>query len=291
MQVTPRPLAIAHRGLPGEQPENTLAAFRAALDAGADGLETDLVLTKDERILLWHDPEPTGFGPLVRRLGLEPGTKYRPSWPAHARPVHTMAYAEARAGLGYRGSAEPVPVVEQLLDLTARDPRCRQLMLEIKLPEGRPDLALRMAARLKPMIDARGLAGKVVMFGFDGDALEAMQRAMGPGYRFAATLTSPAFTFKRPDPTKFSAVDAAVKHGFAVASVGRQRLLDWFGWKRDSFLAGLKRDQARRPDLPIAVWTLNEPADMRAARDAGADLIITDDVRALRRVLDQPEKR
>ncbi|HJF50307.1 MAG TPA: glycerophosphodiester phosphodiesterase, partial [Brachybacterium paraconglomeratum] len=43
----PRPRRIAHRGLALEAPENTLEAFRAALDAGADILETDTRATRD----------------------------------------------------------------------------------------------------------------------------------------------------------------------------------------------------------------------------------------------------
>ena len=43
----PRPRRIAHRGLALEAPENTLEAFRAALDAGADMLETDTRATRD----------------------------------------------------------------------------------------------------------------------------------------------------------------------------------------------------------------------------------------------------
>jgi glycerophosphoryl diester phosphodiesterase len=51
----PRPWAIGHRGVRGPLPENTLAAFRAALDAGLDGLETDVQRTRDGELVLVHD--------------------------------------------------------------------------------------------------------------------------------------------------------------------------------------------------------------------------------------------
>ncbi len=51
-----RPLNIAHRGLAGLIPENTLPAFEAALYSGADLIELDVVFTKDERLLVMHDP-------------------------------------------------------------------------------------------------------------------------------------------------------------------------------------------------------------------------------------------
>lgn len=49
------PLIIGHRGYPAEFPENTMASFRGAIAAGADGIETDLRLTKDGYIVLSHD--------------------------------------------------------------------------------------------------------------------------------------------------------------------------------------------------------------------------------------------
>ena len=50
-----QPMIIAHRGLPKESPENTLAAFRLAIAQGADGIEGDFHLTKDKRIVCIHD--------------------------------------------------------------------------------------------------------------------------------------------------------------------------------------------------------------------------------------------
>jgi glycerophosphoryl diester phosphodiesterase len=55
-----RPLALGHRGVRGPLPENTLAAFRAALDGGLDGLETDVQRTRDGALVLVHDPEVGG---------------------------------------------------------------------------------------------------------------------------------------------------------------------------------------------------------------------------------------
>ncbi len=48
-------LNIAHRGASADAPENTLAAFRLALEQGADMIETDLQLTRDGVLVLRHD--------------------------------------------------------------------------------------------------------------------------------------------------------------------------------------------------------------------------------------------
>lgn len=48
-------LNIAHRGASGTFPENTLSAFRAAIDAGADMCELDVQLTRDGSVVVIHD--------------------------------------------------------------------------------------------------------------------------------------------------------------------------------------------------------------------------------------------
>lgn len=41
---------FAHRGFSGKYPENTMLAFKKALEAGADGIELDVQMTKDGRL-------------------------------------------------------------------------------------------------------------------------------------------------------------------------------------------------------------------------------------------------
>ena len=49
------PKIIAHRGASADAPENTLAAFQLALDQGADGIELDVMLSKDRELVVIHD--------------------------------------------------------------------------------------------------------------------------------------------------------------------------------------------------------------------------------------------
>jgi glycerophosphoryl diester phosphodiesterase len=49
------PKIIAHRGASAHAPENTIAAFQLALDQGADGIELDVMLSKDGRLVVIHD--------------------------------------------------------------------------------------------------------------------------------------------------------------------------------------------------------------------------------------------
>lgn len=52
---TDRPLIWAHRGASGYAPENTLESFKKAIELGADGIELDVQLTKDDRLVVIHD--------------------------------------------------------------------------------------------------------------------------------------------------------------------------------------------------------------------------------------------
>lgn len=49
-----KPQAIAHRGFKAKFPENTMGAFRGAVEVGADALETDIHLSKDGVVVLSH---------------------------------------------------------------------------------------------------------------------------------------------------------------------------------------------------------------------------------------------
>jgi glycerophosphoryl diester phosphodiesterase len=52
-----RPLVLGHRGARELAPENTLRAFELALGEGADGVELDVRLDRDERVIVLHDAE------------------------------------------------------------------------------------------------------------------------------------------------------------------------------------------------------------------------------------------
>ena len=58
--ATPAPIVIAHRGASGLRPEHTLASYDLAIDQGADFIEPDLVLTKDDVFVARHENDITG---------------------------------------------------------------------------------------------------------------------------------------------------------------------------------------------------------------------------------------
>ncbi len=54
--LSPLPRVVAHRGDSANYPENTLEAFISAARMGIDVIETDVHLTKDKELVIWHDP-------------------------------------------------------------------------------------------------------------------------------------------------------------------------------------------------------------------------------------------
>jgi glycerophosphoryl diester phosphodiesterase len=54
------PVIIAHRGASGSRPEHSIAAYRLAIEQGADFIEPDLVMTKDDVLVIRHENEISG---------------------------------------------------------------------------------------------------------------------------------------------------------------------------------------------------------------------------------------
>jgi glycerophosphoryl diester phosphodiesterase len=68
---SPMPRILAHRGASAAAPENTLEAFRTAVQMGADGVELDVHATADQVILIHHDPILPGVGPIAEHTAAE----------------------------------------------------------------------------------------------------------------------------------------------------------------------------------------------------------------------------
>ena len=90
------PLIIAHRGDLSTAPENTLAAFQRAWDAGADGVELDVRITKDGQLVVFHDRTlertSNGLGPvgnftLAEIRSLDVGSWFGPAFKGETAPT------------------------------------------------------------------------------------------------------------------------------------------------------------------------------------------------------------
>lgn len=125
-------LIVAHRGFSAALPENTLAAFTAAIAAGADLIETDPRLSRDGVVVCFHDPT------LMRRTG-RPGT------------IADTDHAELRAIPLAEG--DRIPALEEVLDLARGRVR---VALDVKIPG--PAMQDRIAAAAR----RTGMTGDIV---------------------------------------------------------------------------------------------------------------------------------
>ena len=89
-------MVVAHRGFSGAAPENTLAAFRMAIEAGSDMIELDVHLSKDGKVVVIHDEtqERTTNGqgrvadrPLKEIKGLDAGSWFSPPFAGERIPT------------------------------------------------------------------------------------------------------------------------------------------------------------------------------------------------------------
>lgn len=99
------PKIIAHRGSPREAPENTLASFRQAKAAGATWVEFDVALTKDARPVIFHDD---GLERTSNGQGLLAETDFE-----------IVKHLDAGSWFGNQFAGEPIPTLEETLDLLA----------------------------------------------------------------------------------------------------------------------------------------------------------------------------
>ncbi|WP_058304554.1 glycerophosphodiester phosphodiesterase [Gorillibacterium timonense] len=85
---------FAHRGAAGNAPENTMAAFRLAVEQGADGIELDIQMSKDGELIVIHDETldrtTDGTGLVVARTAAElrelNAAKQMPEYPVERLP-------------------------------------------------------------------------------------------------------------------------------------------------------------------------------------------------------------
>jgi glycerophosphoryl diester phosphodiesterase len=98
-----RPSVIAHRGASGYEYENSRAAFRRAVMLDADGVELDVHATRDGGIVVHHDPDIPGIGPIAQ-----------------------LSLGEARQVRLRNG--EPMPVLAEILELVGD----RDVWVEVK---------------------------------------------------------------------------------------------------------------------------------------------------------------
>jgi glycerophosphoryl diester phosphodiesterase len=234
------PLVIAHRGGSRESTENTIEAFQRAAKIGADGVETDLRLTRDGVVVIYHDER---FG---RVEGLVEAQR--------TRRVADMTYDEISrstlVAVGDDSGGRRVPTLADLLS------RVRGVLLNIELKRGPrfDELVRRTAGALKsfPELD------RVVLEAPDLETAEELRGALGRGLKLHI---NPGYDDSVPFSVSLERVLKFRPHSVSVS------------YKKLSIDVV---EAAHKAGVQVWVWTVDSPDVARAMATLGADAIKTD---------------
>ena len=160
----------AHRGLCARYPENTMEAFRAAIEAGVDQIELDVRLTKDGEAVIIHDDR-------VDRTANAVGK------------VIDMTLDELRSlDFGIKKGPEfegaKIPTFREFMELVKDHPT---MTVDVELKEypteGREQLAFDFCDKILAIIDEYGFTDRVVINSFSGKLNEYVYAKYGNKYR------------------------------------------------------------------------------------------------------------
>jgi glycerophosphoryl diester phosphodiesterase len=286
-----------HRGARGLAPENTLAAFKRALDIGVTTIETDVGVTRDGIVVISHDRrlnpaltrDPAGKwlaspGPTLRTLTLaelktydvgrlDPASSYAKSW-AQQAPA----------------DGERIPALTELFDLMRASGRPVRLNIETKLSPNAPDETVDPNAFARAVVDTvrgAGFAAGTTVQSFDWRTLIEVKRLAPDIATACLTQEGGNGDTVKPDASGGSPWHAGLKlaqHGDSLPRLVKAAGCDIWSpsWRA---VSRERIKEAHALGLKVLPWTVNEPADMEMLVDAGVDGLITDYPDRLRSVL------
>lgn len=243
-----KPLIIAHRGASALAPENTLAAFRRAVRDGAEGIEFDVRLANDGVPVVFHDGDLKRVGGKNGLIGsytsVELGKTDVGSWFNRRKPD--------KASESF--SAETVSTLQQTLDFL----RGFKGLIYIELKCLGTDVE-RISKIVCETIADSELLRQIIVKSFQLEALPFVRRFC-PEAQTAALFEPKLATFFRR------------KNNFAetARAFGADQLSLHFS------LANMKlMSDAEKLNMPVTLWTADNPLWVRRARNLGIAAIIT----------------
>ncbi len=239
-RALPRPLIIAHRGFKALYPENTLAAFRAAIDLGSPMIELDVTLTLDRDVIVIHDETlnrtTNGCGEV------------------RAHTFRQLKALDAGSWFSAEFRDERLPSLDEVLSL------CRGKTLvnvEIKPEAFEEDMKEdSIEAQVLSKIAAHGMTGDVIVSSFERKVIRRIAGMNGD---------KPLLAMLSEDPLDEGLLDVMERWGV-------------FSYNPDHLT--LTRDQvdrAHEKGLLVFTYTVNTEEDAKRCFDMGVDGIFTDD--------------
>lgn len=285
-----------HRGARGLAPENTLAAFRRALEIGVTTLETDIAVTKDGVPVISHDPhlnpdlvrDATGKwlaerGPSIHSLTLAELRRYDIGRP-NPQSRYAQGFPEQQPHDGER-----FPTLADLLELVRESGKPVRLNIETKLTPDNAGDTVDPATFVRVIVEAlrkANLADHATIQSFDWRTLVEARKA-APGVRTSClTIETQNNNTMAPGADGKSPWHAGLAlrdYGSVPALVAAAGCSSWSMFWRN--LTPALVEEAHAKGLTVLPWTVNNPADMEPLIDMGVDGIITDYPDRLRRVM------
>ena len=247
LDLQARPV-VGHRGNAAHAPENTLEAFRQAVDIGVDALELDVHLSADGHVVVIHDPtldRTTDRSGRVDRLTLAD---------IRAADGGARFTTDRGATRPYAGKGILVPTLHEVLESFPAMP----LLIEVKTHHA--SLATR------ELIARHGAERRVVVASFDQRALDGFAGsgiALGGSRRATARLLWRAALRVPVRRVGFNVLCMPPSHrGLPLPVSGYVAILEALG-------------------VPVHCWTIDDPREAHRLRRAGVRGIISNDPAAI----------
>lgn len=248
------PIRFAHRGSRVLWPQNTMTAFQGAADLGYRYIETDLHLSADGRVVVFHDDH-------LDDLTDSAGKVWEHDWD-HLATLDAAFYFDPSSGYPLRGTGIGIPLFS---DVVASFPGiCWNLDLKQR---GIEQAVAEEVARL-------GIEDQVLIGSFHDFRIREFRRATGgrvatsAGPRETARALSAAMLGRAPG----GRADAyQVPEGVGPMTVAGKRFVD----------------AAHRAGKQVHVWTVNDKDAMHRLLDLGVDGIVTDRPDLLNEAVDE----
>jgi len=251
LSAAPKILVHGHRGARAMRPENTLPAFEYAIAAGVDVLELDMAVTKDNVIVVSHDPylhPPVCSGPQDKATIHELTLAQVREW--DCGKVKNPGFAKQTPIPGTR-----MPTLDEVFSLAPRGQF--QFNIETKIFADHPELTPppeEFAQLVLALIRKHHLEKRVLLQSFDFRTLRAMKR-LAPEIALVALWEGADRDF----------VSIAQDAGATIVSPAYR------------LVTPEKVHAAHAAGLQVVPWTVNTPADWDKMIAAQVDAIISDD--------------
>ena len=249
-EVSNLPLIIGHRGASEHAPENTLAAFKMAIDAGADGIEFDVQLAKDGVPVVIHDAtlRRTGLRPnkiadlTAEQLGhIDVGSWFNLKFPKKAKPEFAN---------------ETVPTLSQVLELTRDFDGLIYIELKVNVPD-----YVALASTVCQVIRDSPQLSQMIVKSFELGTIPEVR------HRLPEVQTAALFEPTIRDYLRRRKYMIALAREFGAHQISLHHSLVTRKLTTLALVAG----------MPITIWTADDPKWNRRCQKLGIGALITND--------------